>query len=39
LRRAGAALAREGIVPADLPRRIFEEFYSSTIRNGEDATL
>ena len=23
-----AALAREGLVPSDVPRRIFEEFYS-----------
>jgi hypothetical protein len=31
LRRAGtAALARDGIAPADIPRRIFEEFYSSS---------
>jgi hypothetical protein len=29
LRRASAAaLARDDIVPTDLPRRIFEEFYS-----------
>jgi hypothetical protein len=32
LRRAGAApLARDGIVPADIPRRIFDEFYSSAV--------
>jgi hypothetical protein len=32
LRRAGvAALARDGIVPADIPRRIFDEFYSSPV--------
>ena len=28
--RAAAALARDGILPADIPRRIFEEFYAST---------
>jgi hypothetical protein len=40
LRHAGAAApAREGIVPADIPRRIFDEFYSSTIGNGEDTPL
>ena len=32
LHRAGAAaLARDGIVPADIPRRIFDEFYSSAV--------
>jgi hypothetical protein len=31
LRRTGiAALARDGVVRADLPRRIFEEFYASS---------
>jgi hypothetical protein len=31
LRRAGtAALARDGIVRTDIPRRIFDEFYSSS---------
>jgi hypothetical protein len=31
LRRAGtAALARDGVVRADVPRRIFDEFYSSS---------
>jgi hypothetical protein len=31
LRLAGAAaLPRDGIAPADIPRRIFEEFYSSS---------
>jgi hypothetical protein len=40
LRRAGAAaLAREAIVPADIPRRIFKEFYSSTIGKGENTPL
>jgi hypothetical protein len=30
LRRAGAAaLSRDGVVRADVPRRIFDEFYSS----------
>ena len=39
-RRAGAAaLPREAIVSGDIPRRIFKDFYSSTIRNGEDAPL
>jgi hypothetical protein len=31
LRRAGtAALPRDGVVRADVPRRIFDEFYSSS---------
>ena len=31
LRRAGAAaLSRDGVVRADVPRRIFDEFYSSS---------
>ena len=28
-RAGGTALARDAIVPADIPRRIFEEFYHS----------
>ena len=40
LRRAGAAaLARDGIVRTDLPRRIFEEFYSLSLGNAEDTWL
>jgi hypothetical protein len=40
LKRAGAgALARAGILPADIPRRVFEEFYASMLNTGEDTRL
>ena len=38
-RASAAALARDGIVRTDLPRRIFEEFYSLSLGNAEDTWL
>jgi hypothetical protein len=38
LKRASAAcLARDGIAPADIPRRIFEEFYSLSAKPRSEA--
>jgi hypothetical protein len=34
-----AALARAAILPPAIPRRIYEEFYSSTIGTGENTAL